>query len=211
MASWETLAAFAAVLAVFAYVPGPATLYAAAQTLARGRKAGLLAAVGLHVGGYVHVAAAAFGLSALLALVPGAYLAVKLAGALYLVWLGIGMMWSGRLENAQSRSGGQPRERSTLSQSIIVEILNPKAALFFLAFLPQFVDPGAALAVSTQMLVLGFVTLLAFTSADVVAVILADFVVSRLRNSGPVQRAFRWIAGFILVGLGARLAMESQR
>ena len=211
MASWETLAAFAAVLVVFAYVPGPATLYAAAQTLARGRKAGMQAALGLHIGGYVHVAAAAFGLSTLLALVPGAYLAVKLAGALYLVWLGITIIWSGRSENGQLRSGGEPGKHATLSQSIIVEILNPKAAMFFLAFLPQFVDPGAALAVSSQMLVLGFVTLLTFTSADVVTVVLADFVVARLRNSGTVQRAFRWVAGFVLVGLGTRLAMESQR
>ncbi|MDA7946979.1 MAG: LysE family translocator [Hyphomicrobiaceae bacterium] len=211
MASWETLAAFAAVLAVFAYVPGPATLYAAAQTMARGRKAGLLAAVGLHVGGYVHVAAAAFGLSALLALVPGAYLVVKLAGALYLVWLGINILCSGRAENAPARPAADMKQRSTFSQSIVVEILNPKAAMFFLAFLPQFVDPAGALSVSTQMLVLGFVTLLAFTSADILTVLLADLVVSKLKNTGSAQRVFRWIAGCVLVGLGARLAMESQR
>ncbi|MEM8743925.1 MAG: LysE family translocator [Pseudomonadota bacterium] len=211
MASWETLAGFAAVLLVFAYVPGPATLYAAAQTLARGRKAGLLAAVGLHLGGYVHVVAAAFGLAALLALVPGAYLAVRVAGALYLVWLGISIISAGRSESAQLRSGGEPKKQSTLSQSIVVEILNPKAAMFFLAFLPQFVDPGAAFSVSTQMLILGFVTLLVFTSADVFTVLLADFVVSKLKNTGPVQRVFNWIAGCILVGLGAKLAMESQR
>ncbi len=211
MASWETLAAFAAVLVVFAYVPGPATLYAAAQTLARGRKAGLLAAVGLHVGGYVHVAATAFGLSALLALVPGAYFAIKIGGAIYLVWLGITVVRAGNGEAMGASSKGEAGRVSTLSQSIIVEILNPKAALFFLAFLPQFVDPAAALSVSSQIFILGFVTLLAFTSADVVAVLLASLVVTKLRNTGPVQRLFRWIAGCVLVGLGARLAMESQR
>ena len=211
MASWETLAAFAAVLVVFAYVPGPANLYAAAQTLARGRRAGLLAAVGLHVGGYVHVAATALGLSALLTLVPGAYLVIKIAGAAYLIWLGISIVLAGNAEAVGASSKGEARTASTLSQSIIVEILNPKAALFFLAFLPQFVDPAAALAVSTQIFILGFVTLLAFTSADVITVLLASFVVTRLRHAGPVQRVFRWMSGFILVGLGARLAMESQK
>ena len=211
MASWETLAAFVTVLAVFAYVPGPATLYAAAQTLARGRKAGLLAAFGLHVGGYVHVAAAAFGLSAVLTLVPAAYFAIKVAGAMYLVWLGVSIIRSPDSNDANASPSRESRRGSALSQSIIVEILNPKAALFFLAFLPQFVDPAAAFSISTQMLVLGFTTLLVFSSADVVTVMLASFAITKFPRSGTMQRAFKWISGLVLVALGARLVLESQR
>ncbi len=211
MASWETLTAFAAVLAVFAYVPGPASLYAAAQTIARGRKAGLLAVAGLHLGGYAHVVAATFGLSAALALVPDAYLVIKLAGAVYLVWLGVSIIRSGGSRDVNEPAIREQGRGSALSQSVVVEVLNPKAALFFLAFLPQFVDPAAALPISMQMLVLGFVTLLAFTSADIFTVLFASFIVTRFQTIGPVQRAFKWIGGLVLVGLGAKLALESQR
>ena len=92
MASWETLVAFATVTILVAYFPGPALLYTAAQTISHGRKAGLMAMLGIHLGCYVHVVAAAFGLSAVFKHVPELYLAVKIAGALYLVWLGIGMI-----------------------------------------------------------------------------------------------------------------------
>ncbi len=92
MASWETLLAFATLTVLVAYFPGPALLYTAAQTISHGRKAGLMAMLGIHIGCYVHVFAAAFGLSAVFKHVPELYVAVKLAGALYLVWLGIGMI-----------------------------------------------------------------------------------------------------------------------
>src|SRR5579875_3109848 len=92
MPSLHLLLPFAVSTLIFAYVPGPAMLYAAGQTLARGRRGGLLAAAGIHLGGYVHVLFAAFGLAALLRLVPEAYLGLRLAGAAYLVWLGIGML-----------------------------------------------------------------------------------------------------------------------
>ena len=89
MASAETLIAFFLAMIVFAVFPGPAILYTAAQTITRGRRAGFMAALGLHIGGYVHVIAAALGLSAVLTLVPTAYAILKFAGALYLVWLGV--------------------------------------------------------------------------------------------------------------------------
>ena len=92
MASWETLVAFATLTLLVAYFPGPALLYTAAQTIAHGRRAGLMAMLGIHLGCYLHVFAAAFGLSAVFKHVPELYMAVKIAGAIYLVWLGIGMI-----------------------------------------------------------------------------------------------------------------------
>ena len=92
MASWETLLAFATVTLVVAYFPGPALLYTAAQTIAHGRKAGFMAMLGIHLGCYLHVFAAAFGLSAVFTHVPELYVVVKLAGSAYLIWLGIGMI-----------------------------------------------------------------------------------------------------------------------
>ncbi len=97
MPGLELLLPFAAATLIFAFMPGPALLYTAAQTLARGRAGGFLAALGLHAGGFVHVAAAAAGLSAIFSNVPAAYLALKIAGALYLIWLGVGIM-RGRLD-----------------------------------------------------------------------------------------------------------------
>lgn len=207
MASWETLAAFALALALFAYMPGPAILYTAAQTLARGRKAGFMATAGLYVGGYFHVFAAILGLSAALTYVPLAYSIVKFAGALYLIWLGINVFKSGRrmanLPHVQPKSA-----RRAFVESMLVEVLNPKAALFFIAFLPQFVDPAALWPVPVQLFVLGFVTLLAFVSADIFVVLAAAEIVRRARNRGAVLRWLSRIGGTLLVGLGLRLAME---
>lgn len=210
MASWETLIAFALALAVFAYVPGPAILYTAAQTVARGQKAGLMAALGLHVGGYVHVIATTLGLSTLLTYVPAAYTALKLAGACYLIWLGINVMLSARHSFVAPQETRKSETRAFVD-SVIVEILNPKAALFFLAFLPQFVDPAAAWPVPVQLFTLGFVTLLAFSSADLVTVFLASSIMRRARDAQTVTRIVQTAGGAILVGLGLKLAFEGDR
>ena len=213
----ETLLAFAAATLIFAYMPGPALLYAAAQTLARGRRGGLLASLGIHIGGYGHVVAASIGLSAILTHVPQAYMALKLAGAVYLIWLGVRMVLARPSMPARTGRGPQPDAAATVRrrgtgagrafvQSVLVELLNPKTALFFLAFLPQFVDPSAGLPVWAQFLILGTVVNLTFTSADLVAVFLTSMVLRRLGRTGLVERVARWIGGTILIGLGARLA-----
>lgn len=205
MPSAELLLAFAAATAVFAYMPGPAMLYAAAQTMARGRNGGLMAALGIHCGGYVHVLGAVFGLSALFQLVPPLYLALKIVGALYLAWLGLSLIL------ARQNSVGQLQlapasPRRAFVDSVIVEVLNPKVAVFFVAFLPQFVDPAASLPVWLQFLVLGTIVNLTFSSADVVTVFLANSAMRRLQRYSAVQRIVRWCGGAILVGLGLQLA-----
>ena len=206
MASYQVLLAFLATTAAFAFLPGPAMLYAAAQTLARGRWSGLMAALGLHLGGYVHVVAAAAGLSVLFHAVPPLYTAVKLAGAIYLIWLGIAMIRSrgtGDMPVVEPKSG-----RRALFESITVEALNPKTAIFFLAFLPQFIDPAGLVPVWGQFLILGAVVNLMFSSADLICVMLAGAVAGRLRQSGRAQRVMRQVGGVMIAGLGVRLALQ---
>jgi len=210
MPGTDVLAAFVLAAAVFAYMPGPAMLYAAAQTIARGRRAGWLASLGIHLGGYVHVLAAALGLAALFRVVPTAYLVLKLAGAAYLIWLGAKFLL------ARTPVDRLPADLTALSpgrafwESITVEVLNPKTALFFVAFLPQFADPSAALPVWLQLLVLGTVVNLMFSSADVCCVLLADRVAATLVRSRRLERRARRIGGGILIALGLNLALSRQ-
>ncbi|MCF6367477.1 LysE family translocator [Rhizobium halophilum] len=210
MASIDTLVAFFITTAVFAYIPGPAMLYAAAQTVAWGRRSGLSAVLGIHLGCYVHVLAAAAGLSLVFHAVPLLYTAVKLAGAAYLIWLGITMLRA-RDDGAGPADAIQPTSvRRAFVQSVRVEVLNPKTALFFLAFLPQFVDPGAALPVWLQFAILGTAVNLLFTSADVVCVIFAGAMIRRLRASRYAKIWMQRAGGAVLVGLGAHLALQRQ-
>ncbi|RWE95445.1 LysE family translocator [Mesorhizobium sp.] len=208
MPSTELLIAFFATTAIFAYIPGPAMLYAAAQTMARGRWSGLTAALGIHLGGYVHVIAAAAGLSVLFHAVPTLYVAVKLAGALYLIWLGVSL-FRARAQDDAVMPGIEPKSaRRAFFESITVEVLNPKTAIFFMAFLPQFIDASATLPVWLQFLVLGTIVNLMFSSADVTCVVLAGAMVTRLRRSSHAQRLMRRAGGAVLVGLGVHVALQ---
>jgi threonine/homoserine/homoserine lactone efflux protein len=205
MPSSELLTAFAVATLIFALMPGPAMLYTAAQTVARGRRGGFMAAFGIHCGGYVHVLGAMLGLSALFRHVPTLYMAVKFAGAVYLVWLGIAMIRAKADSESVPKFAPRSADRAFVD-SVLVEILNPKAALFFLAFLPQFVDAAAGVPLWLQFLVLGTVVNVAFSSADVLTVLLASAALARLRRSNAVQRLLRWVGGSVLVGLGAHMA-----
>lgn len=208
MASWETLLAFATLTLLVAYFPGPALLYTAAQTIAHGKKAGLMAMLGIHLGCYLHVFAAAFGLSAVFKHVPELYLAVKLAGALYLVWLGIGMIRS-RLGAAEAQTVAPPKTvKRALIDSFIVEVLNPKVALFFIALLPQFVDPAGSLPVWAQFLILGTIVNFAFSSADLVTVFGASLVMKTMKASRAGFALGRWLGGSLMIGLGVKLATD---
>jgi threonine/homoserine/homoserine lactone efflux protein len=202
--SVETALLFATATAAFAIVPGPGILYVVAATLTGGQRAGLAATFGLHLGGYLHVVAAVLGLAALLEAVPMAYAALRVAGAAYLVWMGIGIV---RHSFAQSALALPRVPPVGLRQSMVVEALNPKAALFYLAFLPQFTDAGAVLPLPVQLLLLGIAVNIAFTLADVVYVLSADRVARRLAET----RALFWLrrtGGAILVGLGINLALS---
>jgi threonine/homoserine/homoserine lactone efflux protein len=207
MASWETLLAFTTVTMLVAYFPGPALLYTAAQTISHGRKAGLMAMLGIHLGCYVHVLAAAFGLSAVFKHVPELYVAVKIAGALYLIWIGIGMIRS-RLGAADQPVGAPKTVKRALLDSFVVEVLNPKVALFFIALLPQFVDPAAALPVWAQFLILGTLVNFAFSSADLVTVFGASLVLRAMKRTRAGFAFGRWIGGSLMIALGLKLATD---
>ncbi|WP_026221079.1 LysE family translocator [Ancylobacter sp. FA202] len=203
----ELMAAFAAAAAIYAFMPGPAMLYAAAQTLGHGRRAGLMAALGIHLGGYVHVLAAGLGLSALFAAVPLLYVAVKLLGAFYLVYLGLRLVC--RRGAHPAVEGGPARSaRRAFAESVAVEVLNPKTALFFIAFLPQFTDAAAALPLWAQLLILGTLVNAMFTAADLVCVCMAGAILRHLRGSDELRRWAARLGGGLLIGLGARLALQ---
>ena len=225
--SLELLLAFFSAAAIFAYMPGPSTLYAAAQTIAGGRRAGLQAAWGIHIGGYVHLLAAASGLALLFELVPILYTGLKLGGAAYLVWLGISMWRSstaatGKTEphNLSSGTDSQtpssdrlPASRSidannknTLKRSIVVEVLNPKTAIFYLAFLPQFTDPTLMMPVWGQLLVLGTIVNVMFSSADLLCVYGATRIVHWLGTASGKSKLLQRLGGTVLIGLGINLA-----
>lgn len=204
----ETLIAFFITTFVFAYIPGPAMLYAAAQTAARGRTAGLMATLGIHVGCYIHVLAAATGLFVLFHAVPTLYLAVKIAGAAYLVWLGVSM-----LRARESQAGpavvvsGKTAKRAFI-ESVTVEALNPKTAIFFVALLPQFIDVSASFPVWLQFIVLGTIVNLIFSSADIVVVLLAGMIAKSASGSQTLRKAMQRLGGGLMIGLGVRLAMD---
>ena len=208
MPSSDLLIAFFTAAAIFAFIPGPGILYAAAQTMAGGRTIGLLGTLGLALGGYLHVIAAAAGLSVVFHAVPPLYAAVKLFGAAYLVWLGVSMIRA----QAAGADGAPVVARKTgkraFVEGVTVEVLNPKTAMFFLAFLPQFTDPAASLPVWAQLVILGSIVNLMFAAADVVAVLLASSVVARVGRASRVQRAVQQFGGGILVALGIRLAPQ---
>ena len=197
-----TLAVFALASLALAVVPGPAVLYIVAQSVHGGRRAGVVSALGVASGGLVHVLAAVIGLSALLAASAEAFTAVKILGAVYLVWLGIRTLLS-----ADDRIGGRAAERTlarTYRQGVVVNVLNPKTALFFLAFLPQFVDPHES--TRGQLAVLGAIFVVIALSSDLVWALVAGTAGAVLRKSRTFLRVQRYVSGTIFVGLGALAA-----
>lgn len=202
-------AAFILAALGFAYLPGPAMLYTAAQTLGRGRRAGWLAVVGVHMGCYVHVVAAALGLALLFAAIPPAYIAMKIVGGLYLLWIGL-KLWQQGIR-AHGDEVPLATTKRVLRDSFLVEVLNPKTALFFVAFLPQFVQPESAMSVAWQLLWLGIATNVLFSSADVVVVLLASPLRDWLQRSRGSSTLIQRIGGSVLMGLGGNTLAQAVR
>jgi threonine/homoserine/homoserine lactone efflux protein len=189
-------------------VPGPAQALVVAKTLAGGRRSGALAAVGLNIGTLFHTATAALGLSAILATSALAFSIVKYAGAAYLIYLGIRAVRS-KVPQAVSSALPDSSARSTLGQAIATGILNPKVALFFLAFLPQFVDPSRG-AVLAQFLILGG----SIALLDIVYELAIVHLVSGMRQRYlRSPRLVAWqsrVSGAVLIALGLRLAAQQR-
>ena len=199
-----SLFAFLVAAILLAVTPGPGIAYVVARTAAGGRSEGLASCLGTCLGGLLHVLAAAFGLSVLIAQSALAFNLLKYLGAAYLVYLGI-RMWLRQEPTAAVATMAPQGARRALVEGIVVEALNVKTALFFLAFLPQFVDPGAALV--PQLVLLGSICVALNTFVDVVAV----FAAHRLLGSGVARaaraRVMTRISGTTMIGLGALLAL----
>lgn len=208
MASTDVLLTFLLATSAFAFMPGPAMIYVAAQTMARGRLAGWMAALGVSLGGMAHVVAASAGLSALFIYVPTLYAVLKLAGAAYLIWLGVSIIRARMAQGDEPLAVPPKSGRRAFLDSVAVEILNPKTAIFFIAFLPQFADPAGALPIWLQLLILGVVVNLMFALGDVAAILGSAFILGRIGASSRVQGMFRWVGGGAMIGLGVKLAAD---
>ena len=186
-------------------VPGPAVLYVVARSIEHGRRAGLVSVLGIHVGTLAHIAAATLGLSALVLSSAVAFTAVKIAGAVYLIGLGLWTLLSRRAE-PDVALGGERNLGRAFAQGVVVNVLNPKTALFFLAFLPQFVDPNATHP-AIQIAFLGVLFALLGLVTDSLWALAAGTVGGMLRKSRRFVSAQRYVTGSVYVGLGVATAL----
>jgi threonine/homoserine/homoserine lactone efflux protein len=186
-------------------VPGPAVLYVVARSVEHGRRAGLVSVLGIHVGTLAHIAAATLGLSALVLSSAVAFTAVKVAGAVYLIGLGLWTLLSKRAE-PEVALGGVRNLRRAFAQGVVVNVLNPKTALFFLAFLPQFVDPNATHP-AAQIAFLGVLFALLGLVTDSLWALAAGTAGGMLRRSRRFVKAQRYVTGSVYVGLGVATAL----
>jgi threonine/homoserine/homoserine lactone efflux protein len=204
IATHSSLALFVSAALILLAIPGPAVLYVTSRSIGQGRGAGLVSALGIGVGTLVHVAAAAIGLSALLMSSAAAFGPVKYLGAAYLIYLG-----AQKLRARESFELSQEAPRTRLSrvfgQGIIVNILNPKTALFFFAFLPQFVDASRG-AVALQILFLGTLFAVMGITSDSLWALFAGTVAQHLKRNPRWINTQRYVSGGMLISLGVAAA-----
>ena len=206
----ELLIAFIAATAVFAFIPGPGMLYMAVQTMAHGTRAGWLSSFAFHIASYLHILAAAFGVTLILMAAPVLLLILKVFGGCYLIWMGISL-WKQKDAAASSvGASSATRSRKAFRDSLIIEILNPKSALFYFAFLPQFTTLEAAFPIWMQLVMLGVIANLAFSLSDIVCIVFARLLATRAAASVPFAAFGRRLGGAILVTMGARLVYETR-
>ena len=188
--------------------PGPDMLYIIARSLGQGQKAGIVSALGICVGCLVHTLAAAFGLSALLKSSATAFEVIKYLGAVYLIYLGIRLLLSKNVMSAQARL--KPASLGSIfRQGVMTNVLNPKVALFFLAFLPQFVNASKG-AVAWQIIFLGLIFNTSGTIWNSAVAMLAGYVGNQFKERPSLAHLQRWLTGSIFIGLGVRLALTKR-
>jgi len=202
--SHSSLALFVSAALLLLVIPGPAVFYILGRSIGQGRGAGFVSALGISVGSLVHTAAAAVGLSALLMSSAIAFGMVKYLGAAYLIYLGVQKL---RQDESIEVSDAAPRTKLSriFAQGVVVNVLNPKAALFFLAFLPQFVDPARG-NVASQVLFLGILFALLGLTSDSLWAFFAGTVAHWLRGNARWMRTQRYVSGGMLISLGVATA-----
>ena len=204
MPSLDTLLLFAVASAILVAIPGPAVLYVVAQSAHYGRATGVVGVAGIAVGALVHVAAAVVGLSSLLLSSATAFEVVKYAGAAYLIYVGVRRLLA-RDDSLGDAPAVTRSRRRVFTQGVVVNVLNPKVALFFVSLLPQFVDTGAGL-VPLQMLVLGLTWVVVAFAGDCVWALVAGTAGGLLRRSRRARLVERYLTGGVFVGLGVTTA-----
>ncbi len=204
MPSSETIALVALAGLLLSITPGPSMFYVASRSLGQNTSAGLVSAVGLATGGIVHAFAAAAGLSALIAYWPSVYRGIAILGAGYLIYLGVRMYLSRHDRLQEIETVGKASLTTIYCQGVMVEVLNPKTALFFLAFLPQFISQDANTFV-IQALILGLLVPLTAVPSDVVVAFAAGTLAKKLSQRAPARAWLNAIAAAFLVVLGLRV------
>ena len=194
---------------LLAITPGPGIFYVMTRSLKGGKAEGFASTLGTAVGGLVHVVAAALGISVVLATSALAFNLVKYVGAAYLIYLGLKTLFDeGEMPVAADLDIAVTGSRRAFWQGVVVEALNPKTALFFLAFIPQFVDPAGI--IFAQFLLLGTISVLLNTSADFVVVMMAGPIGERLQTSHRLRVGQRWFTGSGLIALGSYVALTGE-
>ena len=204
----STLALFSLAALALIVVPGPAVLYVVTRSIDQGRRAGAVSALGIAVGALFHVAAAVVGISSLVLSSARAFEVVKYAGAAYLVALGVQRLLTS--ENGSQKGRDDVPLRRIFGQGVLVNVLNPKTALFFLAFLPQFVDPEAG-PVALQLALLGGIWMVLALVSDTLYALLAGTLRGALRQSVAFLRVQRYVTGSVFVGLGLVTAVSGTK
>jgi threonine/homoserine/homoserine lactone efflux protein len=201
----QTIWLFCLAATALIVIPGPAVLYIVAQSVGHGRRAGLVSASGVASGGLVHVLGASVGLSGLLLSSATLFSIVKFAGAGYLVYLGIRRLLGREPSALVTPEEGRSR-RDLYRDGAVVNILNPKTALFFYAFLPQFLDPDRG-SVALQALVLGSMFVVIALVSDSLWALASGSAAGWLRERPVMMQVERWLTGSVLIGLGAAAAL----
>jgi threonine/homoserine/homoserine lactone efflux protein len=209
MPDFSTLLPFLAAALALNLTPGADMTYVIARSATQGRAAGVAASFGVSVGSFVHSLLAAFGVAALVARSEAAFLTIKIAGAVYLLYLA----WKAFRAGARGlhlQTLAPVKLRRVFAEGALTNLLNPKVALFILAFLPQFVDPSRG-SVIVQILVLGLIFNIGGTTVNVVAAASAGAAAGMLRNSAAFSRWLNRISGIVFIGLALRLALAERR
>jgi threonine/homoserine/homoserine lactone efflux protein len=208
MPEWSTISLFVVAASILVFMPGPNTIYILTRSLQQGIPAGIASSLGVQVGTLVHATATALGISALLLSSALAFNLVKYAGAAYLVYLGFRSLCT----PVKPTPGAELAERksfgASLYQGIVVSVLNPKTALFFTAFLPQFIDVRLGSVVG-QIFFFGAIIVVLGVVNDLTYALLAGRLGGWMRSSPPFLRAQRYVAGSVYLGLGAAAALTS--
>ncbi len=209
MPTTETITLFMGAALALNVTPGPSIAYVMSRSFGEGQTAGLVSALGLGTGSLLHAIAATLGLSAVVAYSPMAYAVVKYVGAAYLVYLGVGLV---RQRTALLVEVVPPRRslRRVYWQGVLTEILNPKIALFFLAFLPQFVDPARG-SVAGQTLFFGLLFHVTGVPINLLVAVAGSAIAAAFSRNPLLERIRNWLPGTVLIGLGVRLALSERR